>query len=286
MTQIIAVITQEFVTVVSDRRLSYLNEDGSFKEIKTDNECKLVALCEHSCIAYTGLADLGGYATYEWITRTLKNYRCIDGWHAGNILAKESQKCLKNINKSYSHMTFLITGWKNTNKGLLPYTLRMSNAYNHDDSWNKTATDNFRYKLITLLSNELPESMVVGVPLKREQRRRIKSHLSKTTKRRTLPFATLEYLSKEIVNSKNIMVGDNVLGVTIPKNQIEEANKKDMYFIGHHVPNTTRSTFTYYEKGSNVLNIYGPSHVCGDSAMIDFSGSMDNGVVSASFKVV
>ncbi|MES9854623.1 MAG: hypothetical protein ABW170_22635 [Candidatus Thiodiazotropha sp. L084R] len=286
MTQIIAVITQEFITVVSDRRLSYLNEDGSFKCIKTDNECKLVSLCEHSCIAYTGLAQLDGIATHEWITRTLKKHKCIDAWLAGKILAKECKAPLENISKSYSHMTFLITGWKYTNKGLLPYMLRISNAYHHDDSWIKLATNNFRYKIICLLPDEVSESMVVGVPLKRAQDRRIKRHIRKTTIRRSLPLATLEYLSKEIVLTNSSMVGNNVLGVIIPKNQIEETKKAGLVTICHHAPNKSRSTFTYYEEGSNGLEIFGPSFVCGDSGIIDFSGSTKNGVVSASFRVL
>ncbi|MEW8405457.1 MAG: hypothetical protein AB2689_28050 [Candidatus Thiodiazotropha taylori] len=290
MTQIIAMITHNFVTIVSDRRLSYLNEDGSFMRVKTDNECKLVSLCEHSCIAYTGLAELEEIATHKWIALTLKNHKCIDGWLAGKILSEESNKALIDVNKSYSHMTFLITGWKHTDKGLIPYMLRISNAYNHDESWNTLATNDFRYKLVYLLPDEILESMVVGVRLTRAQTHRLQRSLRKSAIERSLPSATLEFMSQEIIassSSGSCMVGKKVLGATIPKNQRLEAKNKGMYFIGHHPPNYLRSTFTYYDENSDGLVVYGPTFICGNTAMTDFEGASErNGINSVSFTLL
>ncbi|MCG8094897.1 MAG: hypothetical protein JAZ17_14960 [Candidatus Thiodiazotropha endolucinida] len=289
MTQIIAVISHNFITVVSDRRLSYVNPDGSFIGIKTDNECKLVALCEHSCIAYTGLAKLGGFPTHEWITRTLSNRRCIDAWHAAKILTEECEALLENKNESYRHMTFLITGYRYINKSLTPYSLRISNSYTDDDAWKTEASNSFRSKLYYLKPDEFSESVVIGIPLKRKQNRRLKRYLRKSTIERSLPQATLKFLSDEIITSSrlgNRMVGKKILGVSIPKQQIIETQRTGNVFISHHIPNNNRATFTYYDEGSDGLKIYGPSFVCGDSAISQFSGTTNDKVVSATVKII
>ena len=57
MTQILAALTQDYVLVASDRRLTIAS--GPRKgQIEDDNTCKLVSLCGVWGIAYTGFSEL------------------------------------------------------------------------------------------------------------------------------------------------------------------------------------------------------------------------------------
>jgi len=70
MTQIIAAITQDYVLLVVDRKLTFL-EGHKRGQCKDDDTCKLVSLCNMSGIGYTGLAEIDGIPTHEWIATTL-----------------------------------------------------------------------------------------------------------------------------------------------------------------------------------------------------------------------
>jgi len=70
VTQILSVITQEYALLVSDRLLT-VGDGPKAGAVFTDDECKLVSLCNICGIGYSGLARLGGSPTHEWIAKTL-----------------------------------------------------------------------------------------------------------------------------------------------------------------------------------------------------------------------
>lgn len=95
MTQIILALKHQYILMASDRRLTSLDEKKGIGKVLTDDECKPVALCDHSAISYTGLARLDGKPTHIWIASILKKYSCADGFFAADIIGNEANVALK-----------------------------------------------------------------------------------------------------------------------------------------------------------------------------------------------
>lgn len=75
MTQILTAMTNEYVLLATDRRLTYAS--GPKKgELFDDDECKLVNFCNYAGVAYSGLARIAGKPTYEWIGSVLADANC------------------------------------------------------------------------------------------------------------------------------------------------------------------------------------------------------------------
>src|SRR5713101_7037041 len=111
MTQIIAAITQEYVLLASDRRLSY--GDGPRKgEVYDDDTCKLVSLCGTTGIAYSGVGQMKGRVpTHEWIAKTLADVGCYDARCAEQTLVTQAVSGLSTTPAELKRHTFLLAGW-------------------------------------------------------------------------------------------------------------------------------------------------------------------------------
>ena len=66
MTIIVGLVTETFVALVADRRLTYADET-----IVDDNRSKSVIWCGKAAWGYTGLAEIDGTPTNQWLVRTL-----------------------------------------------------------------------------------------------------------------------------------------------------------------------------------------------------------------------
>lgn len=59
-----------------------------------DDTCKLVSLCNMSGIGYTGLAQIDGIPTHEWIAKTLASEQCSEPATACRLLAERARAAL------------------------------------------------------------------------------------------------------------------------------------------------------------------------------------------------
>src|SRR6266436_6449948 len=110
MTQVIAVITQKYVLLVADRRLTFL--EGPMRgQLTDDDTCKLVSLCNMTGIGYTGLAQIDGIPTHEWIAKTLASEQCSDPGLASRLLAERASSALLSVPLNLRRQTFVIAGW-------------------------------------------------------------------------------------------------------------------------------------------------------------------------------
>src|SRR5688572_4855554 len=131
MTQILAALTQEYVLVASDRRLTFASgpRQGTTAD---DSTCKLVSLCGVWGIAYTGFSQLERTPTHEWIALRLAEKNCANGNHAADILATAATPALRK-SPFILELTFLIAGWKLfPDRTLQPQFLLISNTYEAD----------------------------------------------------------------------------------------------------------------------------------------------------------
>src|SRR5437773_6113996 len=128
MTQILAALTQDYVLVAADRRLTIAS--GARKgQIEDDSTCKLVSLCGIWGIAYTGFAKLQGIPTHEWIALRLAENCCRNPYAAAQILGREGARALK-VAPFPLELTFLMAGWARPSRDVLqPHFLLVSNMH-------------------------------------------------------------------------------------------------------------------------------------------------------------
>jgi len=69
MTQILSVMTTDYVLLASDRRVTY-GEGPKIGEVADEDTCKLVNLCSTTGIAYSGVGIIRGVPTHQWIAKT------------------------------------------------------------------------------------------------------------------------------------------------------------------------------------------------------------------------
>ena len=69
ITLILAFLSDEYVALASDRRITWII--GGARNRTEDTENKAVVLCGHFLMGYTGFARLGGVKTERWIVDTL-----------------------------------------------------------------------------------------------------------------------------------------------------------------------------------------------------------------------
>lgn len=292
MTQIILVLSHEYVLMASDRRLTYLDEKKGNSGVLTDDECKLVALCFHSAIAYTGLARLDGMPTHRWIASILKKYSCIDGTVAANIIMNEAGIALEKIRagSNIKHTTFLIAGYQPTQSGtIVPYCIRVSNAYGKDGLYLQNADNQFTVKISGMPKDDSFGITVIGEPMNRSQIKRVDRLLKKVNKNGNPPSAALRVIKDEIIVSSNTKetVGKKILGMCLTKKAVELGLLRGTHFLmGNQPIDPKHSTFTYFEEGYNRMIQYGPTYVCGDSAHTDFALEQTENTISAKFRLL
>ncbi|MGV8838136.1 hypothetical protein [Cellvibrio sp.] len=293
MTQIILVLKHQYILMASDRRLTSLDEKKGIGKVLTDEECKLVALCDHSAISFTGLACLDGMPTHIWIASILKKYLCMDGFVASDIIRHEASVALKKIKVSnkIKHCTFLVTGYQEMKNGdIFPYCIRISNAYSSNDgSYLREASEQFTIIPYVLPKNEDSIIAVIGQPLDRSQSRRLEKNLGKVEKHGNSAVATLRLLKDEIIVSSNMKmtVGKKILGLCITKKSVELSRHREHSFLVGGLPiNSEMSMFTYFEEGYNNMIQYGPTYVCGNSASTDLTVKNTESTISVSMRVL
>src|SRR5437016_4841959 len=71
MTLILSLATPEFVVQVSDRRLTTLRPGTTQFDIVDDNRNKIVDWGNRVVFGYTGLAQINGISTDDWLARSL-----------------------------------------------------------------------------------------------------------------------------------------------------------------------------------------------------------------------
>src|SRR5690348_14306867 len=72
MTLIVTCISEEYVILASDRRITWVDENGRPLR-REDTENKAIILCGHFLMGYTGFAQLDGSKTEQWVSDVLSS---------------------------------------------------------------------------------------------------------------------------------------------------------------------------------------------------------------------
>lgn len=278
MTQVISAITQNYVLLVADRQLTFL--DGPKRgQRMDDNACKLVSLCNMSGIGYTGLARIDGIPTHEWIAKTLASERCSDPGVASRLLAERAGVALSSVPLDLRRQTFVIAGWgyiKNLN-GLRSCLCVVTNMMDNSGKMLPKASQSFTVLLKALRDNEDLAVHAVGEPLLLERGQRLERNLRKFISKDISPKAALRLLVDEIIHTSTFSntVGKNVLGLCIPRRAVRASIESGQSVLIATQPNEDAASFCYYNPTHNELQQFGPTITCGGFATTDVKTEND-----------
>jgi hypothetical protein len=280
VTQIIAVLTNEYALVASDRRLTYAT--GPLQgQTKDEDECKLVSLCSVNTIAYTGLAQIEGVPTHHWIAKTLAAANCRDPFTASDVLEQRATNAFASIPTKFRTQVFLITGWAQYEEppGLHPHFVMVTNRHDAEGRPLAQPSDTFVSLLMVLRESKPFIAHVIGQPLREERKRELSRNIGRLVSREIGPKETLRLLVDEIVNTsmsdRNGSVGAKILGCCVPRRAAEESLNTGQFMMIAKQPDDVFVTFAYFEPGFSDFRQYGPTMTCGEVAATEFVGEND-----------
>ncbi|GIK43808.1 MAG: hypothetical protein BroJett011_76410 [Chloroflexota bacterium] len=272
MTQIITVITHEYILLASDRRVTFISGMNA-GSIKDDDRCKLVNLCNTCVIGYTGLAEVEGTMTHEWLLHKLAAANCQDPYSAARIISEDATRAFSNSPLAIRRHLFILAGWAYFEDldGLRPHFCVISNSLDEYGKWLSQAKESFDYRARALRDEEGFLWYATGARLTQSRQKDLERNIRRLMKHEIGPKSALRLLSEEIVHTSrnNRKVGNKVLSACIPKrsviNQIAEGHFR---IIAEH-PELNTATFTYFDPSSKDLRQFGPAFVCGGMAVTD-----------------
>ncbi len=272
MTQVIGAITQDYVLLAADRRLVYI-QGPQRGQLKDDDTCKLVSICNVSGIGYTGLAEIEGVPTHQWIAKTLAAENCSDAGTASRLLAERTQLALANVDRTIRRHTFLIAGWAlfQNLTGLRPHLCAISNMIDGTGQIVSTANDVFTVFAKALNDSEDLAIYVVGHPLSLDRRQRLEGKLRDLVTRNISPKAALGLLVAEITytSTRTDTVGQKILGFCIPRKAALAGMQSGHRPLLATEPNEDTASFCYFDPTYDELQQFGPTVTCGGFAITD-----------------
>jgi hypothetical protein len=272
MTQIISVITKDYVILASDRLLTH-GTGPQAGQVIHDDECKLVSLCHMSGIAYSGLAHLGGMPTHKWIAKTLAVAGCRDAGHASEVLIAKAPAAIPNVAATLRRQTFVISGWARFDNvdGLQPHICVVSNYLGQELEPLAYPQLTFRRRIRLLQDRELAFGFPIGVSIRSDRATTFARNLRRITENGVGPRDALRLIISEIfaTHCQDGTVGDKVLALCIPRSNAESMKTAGHGSLSGLPANTMSATYSYFDREYNEFRQPGPTIVCGEFAATD-----------------
>lgn len=273
MTQIIGLLTKEYVMLASDRLLTWLGDGPLSGKVFQDEECKLVCFCGEAGIGYTGMARLGGKPAHEWIAITLAEANCRRLGDVVDTLLLKAPFAIPPVDRRFRGLTFLIAGWSFFGKPplLRPYFVQISNNVDEAGTPRQEPADEFVALKYVLGPDKTSQLGLVGQPLAASRAQALERNLRRLIKREISPRETLKLLVDEVQNtSKNASnVGAKVLAMCLPRASVEESKRTGRTMMLASEAAREVSTFSYFDPSRNEFLQRGPTLVCGEMATTD-----------------
>jgi hypothetical protein len=278
MTQIIVAVTSEYALLAADRRLTFLSRPQK-GQIADDDTCKLVSLCNICGIGFTGVAEIEGSPTHEWIAKTLAHEQCTDPATASRILSERARSALSSVPLEYSRQTFVITGWAYFKDltGLRPHVCAITNMLDISGRTLAQAQHAFAIYTKALRDDEDLSLHIIGQPLVLERGQRLERNLRMLITREISANAAIRRLVDEIIHSSGLYstVGKKVLCLCIPRRAVQASIASGLSAMLASQPCDDKVTFCYYDPAYSELQQFGPTTTCGGFAMTDLNTQSD-----------
>ena len=259
MTQVLALMTHDYVLLAADRRVCVVDPKRLDKGVlvREDEHCKMVCLCSRASIAYSGLAEIRKVATDKWMGSRLADAGSVDPRNAADVIRDQATLQFRKLRDHHPHYpnsiwrhTFAMVGWGGftDSPGLRPLICVISNHLDVSGRELDYRRDNFEWNVYRLREQELFRFFAAGEQLRR------RDYFAKSVygllKETADPARVLQRLVDEIVftsqwqklKGKQPTVGHNVLGLCIPRKGAERMPA--IVFPG--LPESEYSTYSYF----------------------------------------
>jgi hypothetical protein len=260
MTQILGVLTHDYIVVASDRKLT--DSQDPLKTVDEDT-CKLVNYRNMFGVAYTGYAELEGQPTHEWIACKLAEAPHDSVKAAILGLAESASKAM--AGRVPIEQTFLFAGWAATSDSapLSPYAFQVSNVLQREQ--NKKPDANFNVFVMTLSPKQPWYGLRAGRWLSDPRARRLRTRLKRIVENSVSPRAVMHTLVDEIRHTAGITntVGNKVLGFCIPKADAERTFQTGRSMMVAALPDRDTTTFCYFDGQYSEMKQHGPTTIIG-----------------------
>jgi hypothetical protein len=217
MTLILGALSHDYAVQVSDRRITGL-ADGALRD---DHRNKATMYCGVMAFAYSGLAEIEGHTTDEWIARTIAPAMTLQETH--DLISDHATRAFAAISAppSMRRQAFCGIGWAETawSDGLVPGQSIISNALTTSGEWNDIASATF-----TVTGQALSRAKAyrlvppIGAKL-RDDFNLLERNVGRCIERKTSALEVVRLLGESIRRTALVdqSVGRSLLAVVIPR---------------------------------------------------------------------
>ena len=261
MTLVLSCLTRDYLFQVSDRRLVKVFRKGGIEiaEIAEDNANKNVFYFGSIAFSYTGLAEIEGKGTDDWLLDILPE----SFEQTARVIVERATEAFRNINlpSVNKRHAFVGVGWLSNKKGgpVVPTFVSISNFQGPDGEHLSSAGDKFTAYGWNLPDNKSFLVFPVGQPIPTPQFEALQKSIKTAVKRKKGPTAILGCLVAAMRETaqNNDKVGKNFLALCLPK---AAAGKQGIAnpFVERKIQHE-ENTFLYFPFDAVDGVLYGPS---------------------------
>jgi hypothetical protein len=292
VTLILSLMTPDFVLQASDRMVTYL-ETGEAKE---SNRNKMVVLSNRMIFGFSGLAELEGKNTDEWIAKVLMDTSARSTSDGVNLLASRATEVIRKLSHyhpKHRRLAIVGTGYvkRDEDDRFYPILCRISNFHDSGIDSLPEAVDSLsvRFKIY-----KPPQPnwgwMELGAKLNSHEQEWLSKRLKRCSYKGTGPTPAVRLFIETIrhIAKRNGRVGRNVLIGMIPRLAAEQKtlvllnpHSRAGMVIGDATDKTRESfhkslqaamntpmNFLYVPAGSSMAEQYGPILVDSSKGMV------------------
>lgn len=206
MTLILTFLANEYIVQIADRRLTWPN--GSLYD---DDTNKAVFFCSRVAVAYTGLAQLEGKPTAEWISLCMKDYTQTES--AMNHIATRVENYFQGAKIPDKRLAIVATGWATVN-GKLPIRRFVSVASNFmSEGWQFGICDKMKVHTRLLDEDQSAHLFIAGQPLYPRETAALWRQIRRAAKKESTILGVVRLLQSTVqsVADRNGRVGKGMI---------------------------------------------------------------------------
>jgi hypothetical protein len=276
MTLILSALTPRFAIQVSDRRITSLRTG----ELMDADMNKAVLFSNRIALGYTGLAQLEGQTTTDWLIAALRDLP--EGMplsEVANLVARKAESAIRasTVRKDWLFLAFSGTGWDRTNGDGRMHGVVYTIANYFDDSGGLLEEPRTTFQA-TVKTFDYNQSgwYPVGVPLTKSERRGLHRDIAACAHRKTGPSPIVRLFAELIraVAGRSSAVGRDLMVAVIPRCVAESNTAVAQDQHGNTIPLTLEAmessqvsdlpdkmTFCYLPEKPQAEITYGPGVV-------------------------
>jgi hypothetical protein len=241
---ILSCLTDRHAIQVSDRRITRETPTGSI-EVLDDERNKVVLVCNRFAISFSGIAELEGIPTDEWILDVAgalphSLQRIVEN------LASRAEAVVRRLRlpPEKQHLAFVAIGWATGRDAPVPCAISISNALDDAWRWKESAQSRFRIRPDALADGAPFRLIATGVQLSHGRRFQLEREINQCVQRRVGPKPFIDFMVAAVRQCGSKAVGKNLLAVSVPRagldkgagvsilmgKPIDESNPQTLYF--------------------------------------------------------